>query len=253
MPTINCKTCGKEISATKRQLETGRKKFCSKQCSAKDTFLGKKKKPRTDEHRAKLSNAAKGKYIKRVTVQCHTCGENYSVQPYLKDKRKFCSRKCLHAFMRTRTGRSNPLYKRQQMNCEWCGKSVDVKRAKIHEFKYCSRQCLGAATAHKMANKNGPTSIEREMSSALSARNIQHETNYRIAVWLIDIVIPEHRIAIECDGVYWHNLPGQKIKDMNKNNWLIAHKWRIVRFWESEIKENVNDCANYIQSLLNLR
>jgi very-short-patch-repair endonuclease len=252
MPIVNCKYCGKEMNIPQYRIDSGRGKFCSRYCLAKHTFLGRKKPPRTLEHRKKLGRAHigqvphnKGKLIK---VLCEICHKEFEVWPsrFNKYPPKYCSRKCQHESMRQITGTNHKLWKRIQKQCEWCGKSVWVKPAKIHEFKYCSRQCQGTSRAAKMAKQSGPTSIEKLLMDEFDKAGIAYKFQYRIANWLVDIAIPSHRIAIEADGNYWHNNINQQIKDRNKDHWLLAHKWEIYRFTESQIRISPVNCVKKV-------
>jgi very-short-patch-repair endonuclease len=80
----------------------------------------------------------------------------------------------------------------------------------------------------------------------LDRRSIVYRTQHVIARWLIDITIPEHRIAIEADGTYWHSSLKQKTKDANKTHWLQAHKWAVFRFPETEIRASASDCIDRV-------
>ncbi len=54
----------------------------------------------------------------------------------------------------------------------------------------------------------------------------------------VDIYIPELNLVVECDGDYWHNLPKQKHTDIRRDYWLRSQGYRVVRIWESEIKQS---------------
>jgi len=63
-------------------------------------------------------------------------------------------------------------------------------------------------------------------------------------VAIVDFYLPEYRIVIECDGDYWHNLPGTREKDEMKDKVLIFNGFNVYRFWEHEINESVESCIN---------
>lgn len=54
-----------------------------------------------------------------------------------------------------------------------------------------------------------------------------------------DIFLPKYNVSIECDGVYWHSLPGVHEKD-NRRDVLLNKKYGIetLRFTDIEINEN---------------
>jgi very-short-patch-repair endonuclease len=97
-----------------------------------------------------------------------------------------------------------------------------------------------------MALKKGPTSIEKLLMDELGSRGILYIPQYKIAHWFVDIALREHRIAIEADGDYWHRSEKQKQKDANKDHWLIAHKWKVYRFTETEIRASASACIDRI-------
>ena len=65
------------------------------------------------------------------------------------------------------------------------------------------------------------------------------EFNYKIGRYLIDFSILEKKIAIECDGKYWHNTERQKKSDKNKDEFLSLRGWIVIRFSEEEIFKNL--------------
>lgn len=67
----------------------------------------------------------------------------------------------------------------------------------------------------------------------------------------IDIAFPLERLCIEVDG--WQNhgrsLSGFK-KDRIRQNLLVQHQWRILRFFPAEIYGNIESCIQTIESAL---
>jgi hypothetical protein len=87
--------------------------------------------------------------------------------------------------------------------------------------------------------------------------------------WNVDMVLRDpHRIAIEYDGVYWHNRPDALERDQRKLELLQKDGWRVIRVREvplkplgpfdvvcrpEEIKEAANKVLLRLQELLNTR
>lgn len=71
---------------------------------------------------------------------------------------------------------------------------------------------------------------------------LQTKTNYAIKVGKtiasIDEAEPIKKIAIFIDGNYWHNYPYLRIWDKCCNTYLKNNGWKVLRFWESDIKNN---------------
>jgi very-short-patch-repair endonuclease len=73
---------------------------------------------------------------------------------------------------------------------------------------------------------------------------IEYIPEYRVNNWLIDIYIPSYRIAVECDGSYWHG-KGQKdiTRDIRKDIFLASKGIEVIRLPEKNILESPSDCA----------
>jgi very-short-patch-repair endonuclease len=54
----------------------------------------------------------------------------------------------------------------------------------------------------------------------------------------LDIAHPERRIAIEVDGASHHSRKVQE-KDLKKTRFLEARGWRVLRFWNLEVLEDL--------------
>lgn len=83
-----------------------------------------------------------------------------------------------------------------------------------------------------------PTSIEIATRSFLTSKRVSFTYEVPIGPYLIDIYLPSRRLAIECDGDYWHSLPGVADKDAAKDAFLCAKGIRVVRLSESEIRRS---------------
>jgi len=66
--------------------------------------------------------------------------------------------------------------------------------------------------------------------------NIKHK-------YQCDIFI-EPNIIIECDGDYWHNYPNLREIDKTRNKELQEKNYVIIRFWEKDIREDINKCLD---------
>jgi len=85
-----------------------------------------------------------------------------------------------------------------------------------------------------------------------------------------DIVFPAKKVAIFCDGDFWHGkdweIRQNKIKtnreywipkisnnierDKNVTKKLESRDWNVLRFWESDIKKNINEIITIIERQL---
>lgn len=111
------------------------------------------------------------------------------------------------------------------------------------------------------------TKPEIMLRKALWHRGIRYRKNWRRLTGCPDIVLTRHRIAIFVDGDFWHargcqDSPGSQI-DTNKAYWqkklarnverdkevvdsLTEQGWLVLRFWESDIKKNLDGVVREI-------
>ncbi len=101
------------------------------------------------------------------------------------------------------------------------------------------------------------TTIELKVEEELKRRNLfynKHVSLCKVAV--VDFYLPEFKIVIECDGCYWHNCLihcplkhiEARLKDRHKDEVLTSNGFKVFRFWEHEINENVKECIDSIIS-----
>lgn len=95
------------------------------------------------------------------------------------------------------------------------------------------------------------TTIERILQSELNKNNILYKKHVPIlGICQPDIVFPEKKVVVFVDGDYWHNLPKRIESDKRQNIILKENGWEVLRFWEHEIKNNINKCTNIILGVL---
>lgn len=110
------------------------------------------------------------------------------------------------------------------------------------------------------------TSIEKMLSRALWHRGLRFRKNSPSIYGHPDISIKKYRIAIFCDGDFWHGWNWEERKDSIKSNrdyWipkiernmqkdievnhaLTAMGYTVIRVWEHEIRKNPDASADMI-------
>ena len=111
------------------------------------------------------------------------------------------------------------------------------------------------------------TKAEILLRKALWHKGIRYRKNYAKLPGKPDIVITKHRIAIFVDGDFWHahgyeEQPGKQIatnkvfwkdklarnveRDHYVNEMLLEQGWLVLRFWESDIKKDLDSCVKVI-------
>ncbi len=123
------------------------------------------------------------------------------------------------------------------------------------------------------AIKSQDTSIELRLRKALWARGVRYRKNYRKLIGKPDIVLAKYKIAIFCDSDYWHGYDWenrhQRIKS-NREYWIpkiernmardkevnetLAHDgWTVLRFWEWQIRKQLDACVEEILRMIDSR
>jgi len=87
----------------------------------------------------------------------------------------------------------------------------------------------------KLARTTSPTSIEMIVRDLLESLGVRYCSQYPIGPFVVDFYIPRRRLVVECDGEYWHNLPGKREEDMRRDDWLQERGYRVLRLSESQI------------------
>ena len=64
------------------------------------------------------------------------------------------------------------------------------------------------------------------------------EMKYRKYCIVCGKLIPNRKIVIQWDGNFWHNLPKVKARDKGQDSYMRKCGYKILRFWESNIKNN---------------
>ena len=119
--------------------------------------------------------------------------------------------------------------------------------------------------SNKMPFSN--TKIELMMKKELENKNIHFKFQQPMYNrFVCDFVLPQYKIVLECDGDYWHvnpkiydrnspNLPKIQIdrlkRDDFKNKYLIKKGWKVIRFFESDIKRNISKCIDSLCDIIN--
>lgn len=114
--------------------------------------------------------------------------------------------------------------------------------------------------------KNQNTKTEVLLRKALWHKGIRYRKNYKFLIGKPDITLIKYKIAIFCDGDFWHGRgyqhPGEQVKtnkkfwmhklgenvarDAEVNEILTEQGWLVLRFWESDIKKNLNKCVKTV-------
>jgi DNA mismatch endonuclease, patch repair protein len=207
---------------------------------------------------------------------CGRCYANWLFEP----KRKFKTKEEINQYMsKLFSGTGNPQYGNHTLNVgrvytEERNKKVSEgmsSYAKLHPERYYKMGVLGALKARKLGLSGIPTSLEIKMEKALRKYKIRYLTQRRYGMGIMDFYLPEGNIALFVDGGVWHADPrlfdatdilffrfktsrkepltAEEVwrKDRTHNNYLKLKGYTVVRFWEKEIKGDIDRCIEIIK------
>jgi len=97
------------------------------------------------------------------------------------------------------------------------------------------------------------TKIEVAVKEELKMRGVDGWTEHFPVRGQPDIAFPKKKVAIFCDGCYWHNCSicgfsnsRSKVNDESINEELERKGWKVLRFWEHEIYQDLNQVVSKI-------
>ena len=115
------------------------------------------------------------------------------------------------------------------------------------------------------------TKAEVLLRKRLWHKGIRYRKNYRVLPGTPDIAITKCHVAVFVDGDFWHargheENPGEQVqtnksfwtkklkrnveRDKEVNEALLERGWIVLRFWEGDIKKNINQCVEEIMLYL---
>ena len=231
--------------------------YCSKECSYKSK-IGKKDSIKTRIKKAKghkgldyyktkkfssaVSKATKGK---PKTYECWRNFGNLGKKPWNYKNGDYFK------------GENNPMYGRKKeriwLTCPVCKKKFKVTLGMVKYRKTCSKKCqnkLSVETSRTFRLKqiipNQDTSIERIIQNGLKTIGIKFRKHVSLLnLYQVDLLLKPNLI-VECDGDYWHNYPEGLEKDRVRDRRLKKAGFKVLRFWEHEIKYNSQNCISKI-------
>jgi DNA mismatch endonuclease (patch repair protein) len=118
--------------------------------------------------------------------------------------------------------------------------------------------------------KSKDTSIEVALRKALWQAGIRFRKNYKMAPGSPDIALTKHKIAIFCDGEFWHGkdwetqkqrlhgnreywiskIEGNMTRDQKTDGLLRAQGWISLHFWGEDIKKDLPSCVEAVKETI---
>lgn len=120
------------------------------------------------------------------------------------------------------------------------------------------------------AIKSKDSKIELALRKELWSRGLRYQKNVKSVFGNPDIVFKGKKVAVFCDGEFWHGFDWENRKNQIKSRreyWIPKIErniqrdkevtetlenagWTVLRFWEKEIKEDILLCADIVEEVL---
>ena len=139
-------------------------------------------------------------------------------------------------------------------------------------FKSLDSASVQASKAARGSSKKSGTRCEMSLRRALWRRGCRFRVDVASLPGRPDIVFTRSRLVIFCDGDFWHGKDWQKRKeklqsghnaaywiakierniqrDLQVDNALRDRDWIVLRFWESEIRQDLDGTCDLILQIL---
>ena len=98
------------------------------------------------------------------------------------------------------------------------------------------------------------TPQERQIWAFLRKRSInglKFRRQYPIENYIVDFICHEKNLIIEIDGGQ-HNSPEEQIYDKKRTNFLESKGFRVIRFWNNDINNNIDGVYSEILKFLEM-
>lgn len=237
-----CKGCGNKTKFDVVNPRRGYLTYCSVKCAV-NSFEFKQIKIQTCLEKYGVESPLESSLVQEKKKQ--TCLEKYGVDNPWKSAMVKSQRKqtWLKNYGVDNPGKSKQVREKTKQTC--------LERYGV-DYSFMSNECKEKKiqTCLKRYGTLFPyadTSIEIALQDALRKENIEFETQ-KLICGLPDIFIKPN-ICIFADGDYWHNYPNGNDRDIKVNATLTRNGYKVLRFWERDIKTNLNGCVEKIKNV----
>lgn len=152
---------------------------------------------------------------------CDTCGTSFTTPRWSEGRTRYCSRAC----------KNQGAYNSVDLQCQTCGSTYTVHAHRVSISRFCSQKC-------RVLNQ-GETGLEREVREALTALGLSFSTQHAIGRYFLDFYLPDHQLAVEADGEFWHDAE----RDAKRDAFVLTQGIRTVRITYSELHKAADKTA----------
>jgi hypothetical protein len=107
--------------------------------------------------------------------------------------------------------------------------------------------------------KRAGTSIELAVREELTRKGIDFVCNKHLILkdpygemvaFKPDILLPDYKIVVECDGDYWHSFEDRQTRDAYRDMVFETNGYIVLHFTETEIKKNLSGCGDQVERMV---
>jgi very-short-patch-repair endonuclease len=105
------------------------------------------------------------------------------------------------------------------------------------------------STQRARALRKRSTDAEKLLWRYLRAKQlgkVKFRRQQPIGQYIVDFVCFSHKLVIELDGGQ-HAQPNEQVNDQQRDAWLKAQGFKVVRFWNSDVLSNIEGVMEMIQ------
>lgn len=199
---------------------------------------------------------------------CPTCGKYVKFYRFSEGFRHYCSNEC--ANKNENNVKQKLVNKHKTIESKWLKRGYEIRysdnknefiiynQCRIHNpfsiknytfFNRYQKDIVMCPICNP--ERNMETSIEYKIRLLLEKHNIKFEQHVRyiISPREFDFYLPDYKVAIECNGIYWHcgingkNRFKSKYKLLEETN---NKEIQMLTFWEDDIHYKINKIENII-------
>lgn len=205
--------------------------------------------------------------------RCGVCGKEMKYQTHKNRQSLYCSKECAknsstyvekQRKCRYELFYNNTVKFAKEKNCELLTPKNEYKGAQNNNrFRclICNREFSIEFSYNIKRDLKCPyckhvSSFENEIKKFILENNIEIITNSKSFLknnYEIDIIIPENKLCIECNGIYWHSLTRGKNENYHLSKTLECEEkgYKLLHIFEDDWKYRKKAVKGIIKDLLN--
>lgn len=136
---------------------------------------------------------------------------------------------------------------------------------RVHSEETKNKMSETAIQRVLITDQNHTSKLEKTFANILDLLDIKYKQFFyaKDIKAFYDFYLPEYNVIIEVDGDFWHCNPDSKhnmpkyetqkrnlIKDSIKSQWAIDNGYKLLRFWENDINNNIKQVKQILLETL---